>query len=467
MKNVFLLIILLSSHLIISAQKEKNIWYFGDKAGLDFNSGSIVAIDNSEMLTYDNCASVANSTTGELLFYSNGINVWDKNHEIMPNGYDLLGSLTGGNSAFAVKQPEKDNIYYLFTSDAFAGPNGLNYSIIDLSLNNGNGDVTLKNQRLLSSATEKITAIKHYNGKDIWIITHAWNSNEFYTYLLTSAGLKPTPVKTSIGSTHSGGTLGTYNAMGQISCNKAGNKLAVAIYDLNVYELFDFNRATGKLSNPISISDYAYAWGAEFSPDGRYLYTSQWGGSSASVIRQFDISSNSESAINNSGVIIGNVESPHPVYKAGYLQLGPDNKIYIAKFTSKYIGVINNPDKKGQSCNFEDTGVYLGGNICEAGLPSFLQTTIDRTEVKDESKAQSISLYPNPFSTQTMLQLEQPINNASVIIANSIGQTLVQMDNVNQQSLTIYRGNLPSGVYFISILQKNKIVVSKKAIIID
>src|SRR5688572_8807849 len=179
MKKIILSFLVFFLVIIVSfAQKEKNTWYFGSNAGLDFNSGSAVALTNGAMFTYDNCTSVSDGVTGNLLFYSNGVNVWDKNHNIMPNGSGLLGHTSGGNSAFAVRQPGSASLYYLFTNDAFAGPNGLRYSIIDITLNGGLGDVTAtKNVTLVNPATEKITAIKHANNQDIWIITHPWNSN--------------------------------------------------------------------------------------------------------------------------------------------------------------------------------------------------------------------------------------------------------------------------------------------------
>ena len=367
-KTIFSLVFVITTIYSFS-QKERNIWYFGDQAGMDFNSGSPVALTNGAMFTYDNCTSVADAATGNLLFYSNGVDVWNKNHALMPNGSGLLGNTTGGNSAFAVRQPGSTTKYYLFTNDAFAGPNGLRYSIIDISLNGGLGGVTAtKNVLLLNPSTEKITAIKHSNGQDVWIVAHPWNSNTFNVFLLSSTGLNTTPVVSTIGSTHAGGTLGTYNAMGQISASSQGNKIIAAIYDLQQYELFDFDNNTGSLSNLISISGYPTAWGAEFSPDGTKLYTTCWQGSSS--VHQFDLSSNNQNTINASATTVGNVSGA----QSGYLQLAPDGKIYLAKFTNAYLGVINSPNSLGAACNYIDNGFFLAGKTSQAGLPSFMQT---------------------------------------------------------------------------------------------
>ncbi|OFY67509.1 MAG: hypothetical protein A3H98_13855 [Bacteroidetes bacterium RIFCSPLOWO2_02_FULL_36_8] len=368
-RNTILLLLFITLCNDSFSQKERNIWYFGDFAGLDFNSGIPVALTNSNMSTYDNCASVADCN-GALLFYSNGVNVWNKNHAIMPNGSGLLGNTSGGNSAFSVKQPGVNSFYYLFTIDFGAGPNGLRYSIIDIDLQGGLGDVTsTKNKILVNPSTEKITAIVHSNKSDIWIITHPWNSNSFYSFLLTDSGLDTVPQISTIGSMHSGSIS---NSSGQISASQSGNKIVCAIYDLQQYELFDFNKTTGVLSNLITFSDYPRAWGTEFSPDGTKLYISQW---TYSDIIQFDISSGVQSTILSSEITIGTVTGPNSLYKAGYLQVGPDGKIYIAKYESDYLGVIVSPNNSGITSNFIDNGVFLSNKKSLAGLPSFLSSS--------------------------------------------------------------------------------------------
>lgn len=398
------------------AQKEKNTWYFGDHAGLDFNSGIPVAITNGSMFTYDNCTSVSDNITGNILFYSNGVDVWNSNHSVMPNGSGLLGNTTGGNSAFAVKQPGSNSLYYLFTNDAYAGSNGLRYSIVDMTLSAGLGDITTtKNIQLLYPCTEKVCAVLHNNMQDIWIIVHGWNNDEFYAYLLSNTGLNATPVVSQIGSVHSGGTLGTYNSMGQIAASPDGFKIGLAIFDMNQFELFDFNRTTGVLSNAVILPNYSKSWGIEFSGSGSKIYTSQWGGSSASTIRQFDISSFNQSSILASESIIGTATSPDPNYKAGYMQRGPDDKIYVAKFASTYLAVINLPNNTGIACNFVDNGIDLNGKKSQAGLPSFIQTRIDGQDGINEHSGISLSVYPNPAIAGTNIRVTINASNKSFL----------------------------------------------------
>ena len=184
-KRLLLFVFLVYSTNILIAQKEANIWYFGEYAGLDFNSGNPVAITDGQLSTSEGCASIADSN-GNLLFYTDGITVWDKSHNVMLNGNGLLGNSDSTHSAIIVPKPDSQEIYYIFTVDAQAGNNGMNYSEVNLSLNGGLGAITTnKNINLLPRSTEQITAVVHGNGLDYWIICHPWDSNKFNSFLVT------------------------------------------------------------------------------------------------------------------------------------------------------------------------------------------------------------------------------------------------------------------------------------------
>jgi hypothetical protein len=254
--------------------------------------------------------------------------------------------------------------------------------------------------------------------------------------------------------------------MGQISATQNGNKLVVAIFDLNVYELFDFDRSTGVLSNLITISSCPKAWGAEFSPNGNALYTTQWGGSGAADVRQFDLSSNNQTTINASATIIGTATSPDPNYKAGYLQIGPDNKIYLAKFTSGYVGVINSPNTVGTGCNYIDNGVYLSGKTCEAGLPSFMQTYVDASGIAENiSSSNSISVYPNPLTKESLIEINgSHTDNFSIELYDLYGKKILGFANC-RSPFKLKNLNLSTGTYFLKAFDEKEIIGVKKIVI--
>jgi hypothetical protein len=361
-KSLRLMLLFLCLQSIATSQNGYNKWYFGNNAGLDFSLGYPVALLNGSLVTADNSATVSDPQTGELLFYSNGVKVWDRNHNVMPNGNDLLGHWSGGTSAIGVKLPGNNQKYYLFTTDAFAWPNGLRYSVIDLEMNDGLGDVTNQKNILISnSSTEKIAIARHDNGKDYWIVTHPWNRDEYHVYLLTEQGLNPFPHISKIGLFHGGDS---YNAMGQIAFSEDGSKLASAVYHTH-YEIFNFDRTNGQLSDQIILSGHSNAWGVQFSKNKDFLYTTRW---MSDEIIQFDLTSGVQDTINKSYTIIGKATSPNPLYKAGYLQTGPDNKIYVAKYDSEYLGAIVVVDDNGKDIMYVDEAVFLGGRTCQAGL---------------------------------------------------------------------------------------------------
>lgn len=82
-------------------------------------------------------------------------------------------------------------------------------------------------------------------------------------------------------------------------------------------------------------------------------------------------------------------------------------------------------------------------------------------------KQLTAKISPNPFKTQTTLQTDEILINATLILSNSLGQIVKQIKNVNGQTITIQRDNLPNGIYFINITEGNKIIASSKLVIAD
>lgn len=364
MKRLFLTSLLLLFGFCVLSQRADSIWYFGDHAGIDFTSGIPVSLSNGQMQAYDNTSTISDFN-GNLLFYTNGVDVWDKNHNIMPNGNNLGGSLSSGQSVLIVPQP-LTSFYYIFTV-GYASSDAFRYSIVDMTLNGGNGDVTTKANIIFNGSTEKLDAIYNFNDTSYWVITHSWNSNQFYSYKINSNGLNLTPVISAIGSTLTGGSPSGYNAIGQMSFSDDGSKLVNGIYDDGLIEVFDFNIATGTLSNYIGLSGFTKIWGVAFSNNNQFLYFTEWFNDK---VWQLDISSGVSSSIIASKTLVGTGTFPtgSSGYKIGYFQNAPDSKIYIAKFGQHYISAINNPNLSGTNCNFVDNAVNLGAKVCNAGL---------------------------------------------------------------------------------------------------
>jgi gliding motility-associated-like protein len=362
--GIILCFVILFLCLSVTGQNESNYWYFGEHAGLDFNGGGTpTALTDGALLQHEGCASISNCD-GELLFYTNGIAVWDKNHDTMPNGSGLAGDNSTTQSALIIRQPGSNIKYYVFTIDDMEGSRDLRYSIVDISLNGRLGDVTAdKNIHIHTPVTEKLTAVGHSNGKDIWIIAHEWNSDAFLAYLLTDSHFEITPVVSNTGTTHAGGTWHNIsNGLGYLKASPKGDKLALAIRDLYI-EMFDFNHSTGIVSNPITFNPNPLNYGLEFSPDGKILYITD-AQFDKGEIYQYDLTVPANSIISTK-TFVGATGNQN-----GAMQLGPDGKIYVAQTDQNYLGVINNPNTLGLGCNFNSMGVSISPNDSRLGLPN-------------------------------------------------------------------------------------------------
>ncbi len=212
MKHLLLLIVLFLFKFAIAQNEGKN-WAFGNSAFIDFNIIPPKASSKISMNTRFGCASIS-SAGGKLLFYTQGNKVWGSN-AILPNGSGLLGDhLYSAQSAIFVPYPDSSHLYYIFTLP-YPGKSFVNYSIINLKLNSGNGDLDTnkKNISIPTKSMGKISAVKHSNRNDYWVLAPHANSNKIDAYLLTSKGIDTIPVSSNIGYKFSAINSNSYDSM--------------------------------------------------------------------------------------------------------------------------------------------------------------------------------------------------------------------------------------------------------------
>jgi PKD repeat protein len=375
--SIFLFIV--HCNQLLAQCDEASNWYFGFGAGITFcnpfSSQSPVPLSTSMVNTLEGIATISDSF-GNLLFYTDGIEVWTANHMHMPNclpaspGGQLMGNPSSSQSGVIVPKPFDPNTYYIFAVDDINGMNGMTYSRVDMTANGGLGDIdaTEKNITLINPSCEKIAVTHHANGMDYWVLGHSWNSNSFYAFLVTSAGVELTnPVISNIGTPITGASG---NKRGYLRFSPDGSILAQAVTADSYFELFDFDSSLGILSGHRLLNSPANgAYGIEFSPSGGLLYGTCWYNNS-NQIYQWDINSPNQSIINNSIQAVGTVYAPTG---PGAMQLGPDGMIYVAKYGSFDLGRIQYPDLSSSACSYEDTAVTLNG-ICGLGLPTFISS---------------------------------------------------------------------------------------------
>ena len=371
-KQPIIALFLLFFPITLLAQ-QNNIWYFGRNAGLDFNSVSGQptprALNNSSMQANEGTSSICDAL-GNILFYSNGVTVFNRLHQVMVNGDNLMGNNSSVQSSVIIPVPGNDSIYYLFTTDAIENNfvNGYRYSIINMRLDNGNGAVISKNVLLFDGCTERMVAARHANGTDTWLITNDFNSDTFRAWIVNCDGLQTTPVVSN-----SGVMMNSHLLMntGMMKVSPDGTQLCQTHFpnfDItfvpNFVQIFDFNNASGIVSGAKSVSlTNTQFISCEFSPDSKLLYLTAPG---SRAIQQVEAKLPTAAAI---AISATKIPTPNAVYYG--IQLAPDGKIYLAQ-PSSYLGAINQPNVKGLGCNFIEKQISLGQASSILGLPAFI-----------------------------------------------------------------------------------------------
>lgn len=459
------LLILLTTFLSIAsyAQKEANVWYFGENAGLDFNTTPPTALTNGRLSTLEGCSSFADAS-GNLLFYSDGITVWDKNHNVMnyTNGNpanDLKGDPSSTQSGMIIPKPESSSIYYLFTVDdgpSASGPaSGLHVYTIDMSLNGGAGQLIDEDKDGVffkdlsdgkaSQWTEKVAAVRGKDCNTYWVVSPT--QSQFYAYKIDKTGIISTPVISTVG--------GGFTNRGNLKLSPDASKVLIANQSNNQATLFSFDNATGVVANDgVNLLSFAdgQAYGVEFSRDSRKAYVSTTrfftddpSRPSTYKLFQFDLTKTD---------IRG---SKHKVVEQngfrGSLQLAPDGKIYVtipqtysnpAGFAT-HLDVIENPDADPVDLRFRKDYIDLKGKKSTQGLPPFISSLLIPIEIKDQISGlpvnnktlqycigESKTIAPDPLSG-TGVTYEWTFNNGTTTttISNSISITLNNLTLAN------------------------------------
>ncbi len=349
--------------ILAFSQKEASIWYFGQYAGLKFeDNGSITPLTDGKFYSAEGCSSIAD-TDGNLLFYTNGVTVWNKEHQIMENGTFLYGNHTT-TQTLIVPKPNSNNIYYIFTCDYQGNKEGLCYTEVDMSYNNGLGKVTSnKNILLATPVCEKICAVKNATEDGYWVVAHGYGNNSFLAYSLTAVGINKQPVISNVGKVVSADQTG-HNAMGYMKFSPSGEKLIACHNKSYNTELYDFDTSSGQISNPRIVNENYLNYGVEFSPSEKIAYITGIG----FKLFQYDLTS---SNIPNSEMVI---YDPGESLTFSALQIGINGKIYGSINLKNYLFTINKPDILGAGCDFQLKGVSLPSGNCLLGLPQFVET---------------------------------------------------------------------------------------------
>jgi hypothetical protein len=499
-KIIFLTTYLIATSITAFAQlKHDYVWTMGyGKIGpsqigypfggvvMDFNDSPLSLTLTEYIIDSPNAA--ISDKNGRLVAYTDGCRIINRKHKLMFNGdtlnpgevYNEFCSIVSyplWQSTLFLPKPESDSLYYLFhirDDDMFHDPMNLMYSVLDASGDNGDGIVRSKNNSILSDSLylgDYVTATRHGNGRDWWIVVQRRYSKGFHVSLLTPKGV------TYMGIQYVVSKIDNSFWGSQAAFSQNGSK-----YFRNSQEgllMLDFDRCNGTFSNPVYLdwdSNPFGGYGAATSPNSRYLYLSSGG-----TVQQYDLLSADLAASMQVVATYDGTLSPNP---ANFFQMmpGPDGKIYISTSNSNIaLHVIHHPNEPGLACNVEQhaiilpaRNIYFVPNFANYNLYDIPGSTCDTlginapmvsTTTPNLSKEETIQIFPNPTKDLLNLQIGQPFQEGIGSVYNMQGH-LLRSIAFSKEMPQMRNMNLESGIYFLSIALDGKIMPMCRFVVI-
>lgn len=501
----FVILAALLFPLDVYAQKHDNNWLFGlnsnsndpgyGTAVINFDNGFNVDTFHSP-INFQETAITMSDSIGNLLFYSNGLEISNWQGDLIEGGdginancqyfeYTSHVGLNFSQSILCLPHPGQEKIYSLFhfehRYDPGVGirPIRLLTTKVDMGLNQGEGKVIEKNKVVLNGDFDGISAVKHGNGQDWWIVMPSDSSGLFYTILFDESGLYPQDEQILYRD-----WTGRFNPnlrdRGWNQFTSDGKKF---INNQNFFGLriMDFDRCTGVLSNSelIDLDSESvnfqnrlpfHQWSARYpgngfaiSPNSRFAYTSNY-----RWIIQYDLEADD---IRASRTVVAEYDGFQSPWGGQFysMQLMPDGKIYINCGNSENVmHVINQPNLKGIACDLQQHAVQLPVFNLRT-MPYFpnyrlydladspcdtlsIDTPVSTTEIVQKA-IERAKVFPNPTSGNVTVEFENMIEeNYQFVLYNAIGQQvfITQLSKgQKQQQLTFPK--LSSGIYYYGI----------------
>lgn len=336
------------------------IWHFGSTAGIDFSGGSPVSINGGMTVTQEGIAAQYDCN-GDLVFYSDGVNVWNSAHTAFSGG-PLSGTSSMAQVLTCPKPGTNGVEYFIF----YGAPGGagfgatIRYAVLDATTST----ITVKDLNLPTVGGaiffEGMSLVAHSNGTDYWLVTHRGNSSRFDMYLIDGVSGAD---GIAWNRNENFGTAMAYgsSSIGYMATSKNNDRIAYANSMSGRIEVFDFDNTNADITlMPRTWNAGAGAWtyGVEFSPNGLYVFIGVISGGLQ-------------------GLIQGNISTAVTIFldtkRIGAVRRGPDDKIYTATIWESDLGVVNNPDLWGAAAGWDPTaigGAGLGANQVQDGLPT-------------------------------------------------------------------------------------------------
>ena len=479
-----LLILISFVFLETLAQKEDRIWIFGDHGGIDFNdTGNVFSFYSplqGTIVKYT-IASISDKG-GDLLFYAaadrfafQGVYVYNRTGALMQNGDSLEGHPAQTQGLLILPFPGDSLHYYIFSKMQHNSQINLYYTVVDMSLDGGLGGVVQKNIRLTTdSITQRLTAVKHANGRDWWLIQQRWDQDEYLVYLISPSGIQG-PSRQAVGTPDS-----KYMTVGQSRFSRSGERFVSVSPNCQI-DLLDFDRCSGMFSNYRRIGKYVFSpensyLGCEFSPDEQILYVANSYPYPAKFVYQYDLNAPDIRASKQTIMMYPDTGILQNVQMAS-LQLGADDKLYVSKGNgsgpnsntvyTQNIDVILNPNVLGPGCDYSTNHMYLNGGRTTYSLPNMVNyalgpvqgsicDTLSTGLQEIKSRISPFSITPNPVKEWINIYHKEDFTGAKEYLAqiiNSQGQVVFEK-TMSPNEHYISSSYLSEGVYILRLKTK-------------
>ncbi|HAQ37941.1 MAG TPA: hypothetical protein DCX89_01520 [Saprospirales bacterium] len=507
-KLLFISTLLWFSQILCSQNKQDYIWMFGYDEPYDNSiDGYILNFNNKpiEPKKYpvgtrmdSNNASICDKE-GNLLFYTNGCHVMDRNGAVMENGDslnydewievlwfdDCTYGYPGHQDIMILNDPGDENEYYIIHKPRkFNGYNTkdslpLYYSKVDLNYNGGKGKLTSKNIpffRGKNTMVAYLTAINHANGKDWWVVQPLTNDSVFTVFLINEEGIQKLPDQ----STGIYFNRAKSSATGTAKFSPDGEKYTIYNYYDGLH-IYDFDRSTGTFCNHKYIEIFenpnqeeSRFSSVEWSPNSRFIYTA-----SSKELHQIDLW---EEDIQSNGIrLIDTYNGTVDPFRTTFFLMaqGPDCRIYMCSTSStNTYHVINHPDSLGKACDFVQNGIRLPLSSYFGSMPNFPRFRVDDTEKCDPTIVsvfgqpvfyrRDLEIFPNPSSG--LITVQKPEDDSGRIMVLDMQGTLLETQPVFREddNTTMDLSHLPPGTYLIEYYpdhQKDRIFYSAKVVL--
>jgi hypothetical protein len=456
--------------------------YWSDSAGKDpiinFNSDSLQVDYDSLAFGMIIAGSNMSDYYGNLVFYFNGCDLANNYNEIIENGTDFNpgfiaenncpgnnGYTSGQQSMITLPFNNNPDRYFIFHErkniysdrDTLFLYSDLNYSIVDMALNQGKGKVILKNIPVLDDTilgAGNLAAVKHANGKDWWLIKQdSRNTNNYYKIWIKNDEIIPWDQQ-KIGNSwiRDGGSQAAFSSDGTKYMRYSG---------MDGLYVMDFNRSNAVFSNfrHVPTTQDALVSGASFSPNGRFVYLGN-----GPHLYQVDLDED-ELRLDTVAVWDGSFgnEWGQPNW-FGAMQTGPDCRIYMhTGYCLPYMHIIMEPDKKGKDCDVRQHVLKFETPVCNIPyFPNFrldtpypycnpeivVVTGTQQVYVAPEEKT-SAKIFPNPSTGMFTIQADESIH--SVAVYDLQGSLKLLQTVQSGKTCTLDASSLLPGMYFIAI----------------